>query len=1103
MNATLLTGRMHRLLPEVIARIGQAYAAGGRCYLIVPEQYTLQAETEIVQRLNLPGYFDIDVLSPSRLQDRVFERAGQPQRVRIDERGKCMVLSAALEDLSDELCFYRGAGGRMGFVQRLSSLIADFKRGGLSPEDVRALSERAGEMPALSMKLQDASQLYAAYEQRLQGRFVDGEDVQQELLSRMEPSGVLRDVNAFVYGFDMITPTFAAELCAIARCAKGLTLALTLDTPPARDAALYEPALKSLLRLEELLRAAGIEPAREHLDAQLPAPADIVYLERELYAYPMRPRRGTPQAVFLNASATPFAEVHGVAARIRALAMEGEPFCRMAAVYTDGAVYAPLVERIFAQYDIPVYVSEKRPALAHPLFRFLLSSLRAATRGYRGDDLMECVRTGYCNLTDEEADALDTYATVYGIRAGRMRYPFTFGGEEEVSRAEELRARVVEPLLRLQRALSGAKDASGTVDAIFYYLEERAAFDTLQREQQALLDAGLAVEAFDCAQVWNLLMELLDQMHTLLGGHRGQMRTVMDMLEAGVGAMELGALPTSQEALVAGQIGNVRTAQVDALFLLGMNDGKLQSSSQSLLTDEERALTAREADAYLGMVDSDRAQLSRLDILQAMTLPGRRLYVSYALSDEEGRAQRPASAVLALRRVFPDLAVEGGALDKGERAALLSPRAALDALSVHLRELADAGEVELDGPFREAYAALCGNGEYAERVRDVRDALITRVYAPRLRVNTARALYGRRTVSVSKLETFAQCPYRHFVSYGLRPVQRRATGAERDKLGELYHAAVERFTREALSHEHWPDIERAESDRMMDTVVEPLLDQWQRTPMGESARGKAFAGRMRRTARRAGWTLTHQMQGSGFRPEDMEFTFGSGVIPPIQIELENGERMYLKGRIDRIDLMETERSVYLRVVDYKSGRKEMDPTDIYWGLQLQLLIYLQAVLQRYRGAKAAGLFYCRIDDPLVVKNLRVREAVEREIARQLSLKGLSLCDVEIIRAQGADQQEALLKKDGTLRQGALAVSEQEMALLVDYAVRMAAELSGRIAAGEIDISPAQRGNFRVCAYCDFRDICGFDPMLYGASARVLTPKKLSDILQAQTEKEEE
>ena len=186
-------------------------------------------------------------------------------------------------------------------------------------------------------------------------------------------------------------------------------------------------------------------------------------------------------------------------------------------------------DSIFAQYDISVYVSEKRPALAHPLFRFLLSSLRAATRGYRVDDLMECVRTGYCNLTDEEADALDTYATVYGIRAGRMRYPFTFGGEEEVSRAEELRARVVEPLLRLQRALSGAKDASGTVDAIFYYLEERAAFDTLQREQQALMDAGLAVEAFDCAQVWNLLMELLDQMHTLLGGHRGQMRTVMDL----------------------------------------------------------------------------------------------------------------------------------------------------------------------------------------------------------------------------------------------------------------------------------------------------------------------------------------------------------------------------------------------------------------------------------------------------------------------------------------------------------------------------------------------------------------------------------------------
>ena len=184
MYARVLTGRMHRLLPEVVARIGRAYGAGTRCLLIVPEQYTLQAETEIVERLRLPGYFDIDVLSPSRLRDRVFERAGQPQRVRIDERGKCMVLSAALEDLQDDLLFYRGAGGRAGFVQRLSALVADFKRGGLSPQDVAQLAGRTDGM--LAMKLEDAGRVFAAYEARLAGSFVDGEDVQRELLARIK-----------------------------------------------------------------------------------------------------------------------------------------------------------------------------------------------------------------------------------------------------------------------------------------------------------------------------------------------------------------------------------------------------------------------------------------------------------------------------------------------------------------------------------------------------------------------------------------------------------------------------------------------------------------------------------------------------------------------------------------------------------------------------------------------------------------------------------------------------------------------------------------------------------------------------------------------------
>ena len=303
---------MHRLLPEVVARIGRAYGEGTRCLLIVPEQYTLQAEAEIVEGLRLPGYFDIDVLSPSRLRDRVFERAGQPQRVRIDERGKCMVLSAALEDLQDDLLFYRGAGGRTGFVQRLSALVADFKRGGLAPQDVAQLAGRTDGM--LAMKLEDAGRVFAAYEARLAGSFVDGEDVQRELLARMEPSGVLAGAQIFIYGFDMITPTFAAQICAMARCAQELTLALTLDTAPARDAALYVPALRSLQRLEDLLREAGIPTGRERVAAPLNAPADIAHLERELYAYPMRPMRGAPERVSLHAAATPFAEVHVAAA---------------------------------------------------------------------------------------------------------------------------------------------------------------------------------------------------------------------------------------------------------------------------------------------------------------------------------------------------------------------------------------------------------------------------------------------------------------------------------------------------------------------------------------------------------------------------------------------------------------------------------------------------------------------------------------------------------------------------------------------------------------------------------------------------------------------
>lgn len=1098
MAVLLLTGRVHRVLAPLVERVAQARAAGRRCVLIVPEQYTLQAEVELMERLHLSGFFDIEVLSPTRLRTRVFERAGSPDRVMIDERGKQMVLGDVIFREKDQLSYYKGAAELNGFAQRMGALIADLKRGGLTPDQVASLGEQAGAR-TLALKFADTARVFAAYEERLEGRFVDGEDVQREMLARMEASGYLKDAAVFVYGFDMITPQFAQELLRIAQVSAGLTLALETDRSGCRDAALYGAVNRSLARLEKLLEDAQMPFVHTAVDAPLDAPAEICALERELYAMPIQPFADAVRRVRLLSAATPYAEVHEAAARLRLLALEKHiDFADMAAVYPDEATYAPLIRAVFPLYDIPFTLHEKRPAAHHPLIRFLLSALRAVTRGYEARDVIDCARTMYAGLTQAECDALENYAIAYGLRGGTWKRPLRYGDEAEIAQLEPVRARLIDPLAALGDALAHALDADDTVRAVMAYLESVQAADTLESDRERLRAAGLMDAAADCAQVWNRLMETLDQLHTLLAGRRGGTQSVVRMLTGGLEALELSELPQDAGAMMCGALGNVRLGDVKALFLLGANDGMGVSQSASLLEDAERRAVTEQSGAYLGMSDEERLALTRLDVLKALSEPHQLLHVSYAVSSENGAALRPALVVDRLRRVFPQLQLEGGALRTGEDAALCAPRAALSGIAPALRTAMEEGADALDDRWRTAYAYLA----HEDGARGELSRTVERLYEKRrpaqLSPATARVLYGKRTISVSRLERFAACPYQHFVRYGLRPQEKREYGVDRAEVGEVYHQAIDAFTRAAMEEEAWPNIERARCDAMMDAVCAPLIEQWAKTPLGESARGRAAGERMRRTARRAGWAITSQMQSSGFRPDRTEAVFGKGAIPPVHVQLPDGSEVYLQGRIDRIDLYDADEALYLRVVDYKSGKKEIDPTDVYWGLQLQLLIYLYAALALYPGAQAAGLFYCRVDDPMVRSDSRIAAEVERKIARELRLKGVTLADVQIIRQHGAEIADTAIKKDGTLSSRAQAVDAQQLALLCDYAAHLAAHLSERIRSGEIAASPAEKEHYRACAFCDYQDICGFERAL-GDRTRRLEKKTLDDAAQLERE----
>jgi len=1157
----ILTGRSRRLLPRVIREVGEAYRAGGRCLLLVPEQYTLQAELELVRRLELPGFFDLEVLSPTRLTHRVFERAGNPPRVRIDARGKRMVLRCALEEMEkmgEELRFYRRAASRAGFVDKAIELIADLKRSGVSPEALRALCAPLGESDPLRAKLEDVASLYAAYQRRMAGRFVDGEDVESAMRDRLAASGLLQGARVWVCGFDMLTESFARTLTAVARVAESLCVALVMDqgpgegAEPVRDAALYAPVARSVARWERMLAEGGLSFARDREEAPLPAAPALAHLESELYAYPVQKWDGElGEALTLRACATPFAEACKAAEQILTwVREEGLAWHEIAVQYTDAGAYAGLIRQVFSRYGIPAYIDEKAAAGRHPLIVGLLAALRCATQGYAHEDAMLYLKSGFCGLTDEEGFLLERYAVEHGLRGARWKQPLTRGGDAWIQKAEPLRARFAAPLAAFQNDLRAARDADGTLRAVVAFLRRIEALQALEAYGARLEAAGFAAESAHNAQIWAHLMEVLDQMHALLDGRRGTSDAVVDMLSSGLADAELGALPPSPQAVPCGALGHMRTGRVRALLVLGLGDGKLGGDQPGLLADAERARAEGLApkQMFLGLDAAARAQLKRLDVLQALTLPEERLWLSYPLADMAGAAQRPATVCAQLKRIFPKLEARGD-LQEGEGAFCASPRAALDALGPALREAFD-GAAMPQGRAMEAYAWLRSRPEWRGETnalaagleaRVETDATWTAQVAQTMRetqhgnvqctvysvqggegallageeqgeLGTAAAKKERAlpaAASISRLETYAACPYRYFVDYVLKPRPIEPYGIDRGKLGTWYHDAMEAYTRQAMKLPGWPHISRERSDALMEEVMGPLMEDWRFGPLGEDAQGRATGARACATARRAAWTATLQLQGGGFMPEaDMlEFDFGQGAVPGIALPLKGGGELVLRGRIDRVDTWREGGAEYLRVVDYKSGKgeQELDGARLYEGLQQQLPLYLAAALGARPGAEPAGMFYFRIDDPLIdlrpepqadapeleeIRRTLFENRVEERIGRKLRMNGVMLGDPEVARALGSGDQ---ITKEGAIDKRAVSATTGQMRRLLRHAKQKAAGFAQRIAGGDIGVRPVQLGEWCACQYCEYASLCGIDPLLEGGRPRAIPKLKMGEL----------
>ena len=1109
-------GKSHYLYEQILSEAGQHPER--IYYVIVPEQFTMATQREFVRRQENHAILNVDVLSFKRLAYRVFEELGKDTLQVLEDTGKNLILQKLAGELEPQLTVLQGSLHRMGYIDEIKSFLTELAQYRIEPQ---MLSEMAGQKdvsPLLSAKLSDIRLLYEAFLKEIEGDYLLAEEV-VEYMARLVPDCALFTNAVLVFdGFTGFTPVQQTFLQAVFPMVIDSYVALTIDAREDFYSAnhveqLFFLSKKTIHMLLGLARDTNVELAEPvvlkaggvHRFAKAPL---LYHLEQNLFRLGQKPYRGGMEGqeqLHIVGFQRPVEELRFAAGEIRRLIRAGYRYQDIAIVSGDVEMYASFVQNVFSEYEIPYFLDQTNPILFHPLIECVRGLLELAERDFSYESVMRVVKSGLLPIEAAQADLLENYLLAYGIR-GRNRWDQLWvrcpdwmdaeGLEALNQKRAELMA-VLDPYMDVMTA----KDAA-TIDRTRALYEVMVAFELERSEADG--------------RVWRIVMDLFDKLAGLLGEEVLPLREYIDVLTAGFEAAEVAVIPPGFDQVLIGDIERTRLENIRVLFFLGVNDGVIPRTSNEggILSQLEREVLAQ-ANYELAPTARERAFIQRFYLYLNMTKPSEQLYLTYAGCGADGASRRPSYLIGMILRMFPGLSVKDGSVTTPmER--MEAPGAAFRYLTEEL-DAAKCGESSQE--WRALFAWFGTKEQWREPLQKLLSAAFYRFHQEPLSTEVSHLLYGSVLEnSVTRLERFAACAYEHFLTYGLQLQPREEHTFEAVDFGNLVHTALEEYGRNlAKSDYDWFSVPDEMRRQLGSEAMYTAMEQCRNDALFTSAKNRYLSTRMEALLHQTVDTLTRQVRKGHFIPSDYELSFGvANSLDVAEFALSEEEKMRLRGRIDRVDVMDTGMDTYVKIIDYKSGQTKFSLLSLYHGLQLQLVVYLKAAMELMKRKPhtgeilPAGIFYYHVDEPMIeTEGVVDEEQIWQSVFESLRLDGIVNEDPQIIAAMDeafTDKSDVIpvsRTKSGELSKTSKAYSAEQLRQISDYVNHVIEKLGRRMLAGEIDVNPYKLQSKDACTWCAYRSICGFDEHMEGCGYRRLQNIRSDEDIFAAMEREME
>lgn len=1097
--------------------------------LIVPEQFTLQTQQEIIQLHPRKGIMNIEVLSFGRLAYRICNDLSMANMALLKETGKSMVIRKLVEDAKDRYPIFSSNIRKKGYVKELKGLITEFYQYDWQPEGFKQARDQI-KNPLLIEKMKDAQMLFEAYKDYLKDNYITTENTLDLLVPAIAKNDFLKSAEVYIDGFYGFTPVQYRVIGELIKYSKDVHIAVTIDQEEdisdiEDESQLFYESKKIINNLREYTVNEKIELiifSMENIPYRYKNNSGLFHLERNIFRYPYKTNEDMPNGLFMSYATNMRVETRYVVDAIMKLIMEKEFRYKDIAVVTgDLMSYEAILKQAFEQYKIPYFMDKKKNIISHPLVELLLTAIEVIYKDFSYDSIFRYIKTGLLDIDESIVDQMENYVLAYGIKGHKAwekewvkPYPYIEKDSGYVSSIIEdinnCRLKIIAPLMQLKDSISIKERNVLTVTKGLYQwlnaleLENKINFQASEFEQK-----GQLIYQKEYNQIYKMVIEILDQIVDILGEQKITIKKYALLLQAGFEECEMGLVPPGLDQVVIGDLERTRLKETKALFVVGLNEGKIPKTMErtNILSDVER-VQLKSMGLLLAPDNKENIYKEQFSIYMALTRVSEKLYLSYAKSDLQGKSMRPSLLFHTIHKMFRSLKVIEVDHLYQDRCIINKSKPTFSSMINKLNAMG-VESIENNKDIKTLYQWYYNHTDWKDIITNFEKALYINNDENNLCHEAVEALYGKVLKnSVSRLETFARCPFAHFMDYGLQLRERLDYSIKMPDIGILFHKAIDicskKIDQRGLS---WHHLKEPIRNELVEEAVSEVIEEEKRGLFTSSSRNIYLTKRLTRITKRALWAISKQISKGDFKPVEYELGFDGNRdgLNALSIDFNDKYAMKLSGRVDRVDAFEDDNAMYLTVVDYKSGNQSFDMLALYYGLQLQLFIYLNSVSEMKEKANnystnkkviPAGVFYFHIDDP-IIKDVSDRniQLIEEKILKELKLKGLVLDNKDIIKKldgsfeKSSDIIPVALTVNGELSKQSSVASLEQFELLKQYTTYQAKNIGTSIIEGQLKPYPYKRKKETGCDYCKYLSICRFEKDTQGSKYRNL--KELS------------